>query len=104
VDDPRLLLLDPADNVLVARAPLRAGETVVVGRARLTLQVSIALGHKIARRPIRPGEAVLKYGAPIGLATADIAPGDHVHTQNVRSAYTPSYSLDEARRSAGAER
>ena len=41
------------------------------------------MGHKIALRPIRKGEAVLKYGQIIGFASQDIAPGDHVHVHNV---------------------
>ena len=40
-------------------------------------------GHKYARRPIRAGENVVKYGMPIGHATRDIAPGEHVHVHNV---------------------
>jgi len=35
---------------------------------------------------IRAGEAVVKYGSPIGTASADIAAGAHVHTHNVASA------------------
>ena len=40
-------------------------------------------GHKYAIRPIAKGENVIKYGMPIGHATADIAVGDHVHTHNL---------------------
>ena len=40
-------------------------------------------GHKYAIKPIRTGENVIKYGMPIGHATADIAVGDHVHVHNV---------------------
>ena len=40
-------------------------------------------GHKYARRAIRAGENVVKYGMPIGHATRDIAPGEHVHVHNV---------------------
>src|SRR6185436_2221734 len=40
-------------------------------------------GHKIARRARRTGETVRRYGQVIGFATADIAVGDHVHTQNL---------------------
>ena len=35
--------------------------------------------------PIHAGEAVIKYGSPIGLATAEIAAGAHVHTHNLAS-------------------
>ena len=41
--------------------------------------------HKIARRPIKKGEYVIKYGEIIGRATEDIAEGEWVHTHNVRS-------------------
>ena len=40
-------------------------------------------GHKYARRAIAAGEAVIKYGMPIGHATRDIAPGEHVHVHNL---------------------
>ena len=40
-------------------------------------------GHKYAVRPVARGENVIKYGMPIGHATADIAVGEHVHVHNV---------------------
>ena len=40
-------------------------------------------GHKYALCAIRAGENVIKYGMPIGHATCDIAPGEHVHVHNV---------------------
>ena len=42
-------------------------------------------GHKYALCEIRSGENVIKYGFPIGHATADIAVGEHVHTHNVKT-------------------
>ena len=51
--DPRLLLLDGRDNVLVARARIRAGETIAVGGARVTPAADLPLGHKLARRADR---------------------------------------------------
>ena len=35
----------------------------------------------------RCSEKVLKYGLPIGSATRDIAAGEHVHVQNMKSDY-----------------
>ncbi len=99
--DPRLILLDPRDNVLVARTRLKAGETVETGSGPATLDRDIALAHKVARRAIAAGEKILKYGAPIGVATEAIAPAVHVHVHNMRSDYTPTYHL-ENERSAGA--
>ena len=47
--------------------------------------VDTETGHKIARRAIAKGENVIKYGFPIGHATADIAPGERVHTENLET-------------------
>jgi hypothetical protein len=99
--DPRLLLLDERDNVLVVRKSIRAGEAVAVGGAAVIVERNLPLGHKLARRSIAPGEKVVKYGAPIGSATAAIAAGAHVHVHNLASDYTPTYHLDEARAAHG---
>lgn len=99
--DPRLILLDPRDNVLVARVRLKAGETVETGSGQAALDRDIALAHKVARRAIAAGEKILKYGAPIGVATETIAPAAHVHVHNMRSDYTPTYHLEDERK-AGA--
>ena len=94
--DPRLLLLHPADSVFVLRAPVEAGETIRVEGQTVAVPVRLGLGQKIARRAIAPGEKVIKYGAPIGSASAPIAPGAHVHLHNLKSNYTPTHSLAEA--------
>jgi hypothetical protein len=49
------------------------------------LNEDIRLGHKAALRPIAEGDLVIKHGRPIGRATANISPGDHVHVHNVIS-------------------
>ena len=70
------------DNVMVALRMI-AGGTVVDG---VTVASDVPAGHKIATRADpRPGEIVLKYGYPIGVATRDIAPGEHVHSHNLTS-------------------
>ncbi|MBS0570913.1 MAG: UxaA family hydrolase [Proteobacteria bacterium] len=95
--DPRLLQIDPSDNILVARARLAAGEAIEIGAARVTLASDLPIGQKLAGRRIAAGEKILKYGAPIGSATADIAPGEHVHVHNMKSEYTPTYHLGDAK-------
>jgi hypothetical protein len=99
--DPRLLLLDPRDNVVVARERIAAGMAVAVAGSKIVQPRDIPIGHKLACRPIAAGAKVMKYGAPIGSATADIAPGAHVHTHNMKSDYTPTYTLETARRRHG---
>ena len=45
--------------------------------------VELSTGHKHALQPIAKGEPVIKYGFPIGHATADIAVGEWVHSHNL---------------------
>jgi hypothetical protein len=91
VSPPKLMLLHPDDNVLVCIAPIIAGERVAEGDLELGALDDIDVGHKLARRPIAPGERILKYGAPIGSATRAIAPGEWVHTHNMKSDYIPTH-------------
>lgn len=86
---PRALVLDPADNVAVAVVALRAGETVDLDGSAVELREDIRFGHKFALRPLARGEQVLKYHEVIGLASAAIGAGEHVHVHNVESARLP---------------
>jgi altronate dehydratase len=90
------LLLHEADNVLVARAHAPEGLVVTLEDGEAVLCRPIPMAHKIARRAIAAGDTILKYGMPIGIATAAIAAGAHVHVHNIRSAYTPSVALQDA--------
>lgn len=45
----------------------------------------VPYGHKIAVKPIKKGELIIKYGEEIGIATADIALGEYVHIHNLDS-------------------
>ena len=49
------------------------------------VEVNLSDGHKYALRDIAKGENIIKYGNPIGHATADIKKGEHVHTHNVKT-------------------
>ena len=69
---------------------------------RVTVIEPIASGHKVALRRIAVGEPVIKYGSPIGTATAVIAPGAHVHTHNVASSRGRGDLGARSRRSAAA--
>lgn len=79
------LLMHPNDNVLLAITDLPAGHVTRAGGAMLALPAAIPSGHKFARRAMGAGELVLKYGQPIGRATAPIAAGEHVHVHDVES-------------------
>jgi hypothetical protein len=99
--DRRLLVLAPQDNVCVACTLLPEGSSILMEGVRITTKQPIGLGHKLARRPIAAGEAVVKYGARIGSATAAIAPGEHVHTHNMKSEYIPTHTVEDEQRFVG---
>ncbi|SEB09098.1 UxaA family hydrolase [Paraburkholderia sartisoli] len=92
--DPRLILLTPQDNCLIAAARLEAGTDVMIEGERVTLAKTIDLGHKVARRALVQDEKVLRYGAVIGHVTEAVARGEHLHTHNLASDYLPTYTHD----------
>ncbi|WP_336509474.1 UxaA family hydrolase [Ruegeria lacuscaerulensis] len=73
--------LNPDDNVVIALRDRQAGEQPFDVSAPPAN--SISRGHNIASVTIAEGENVIRYGQIIGQAKADIAPGEHVHVQNL---------------------
>ena len=86
----KLIKIHPQDNVAVALADIAKGEVLSEGSLSVTASEDIARGHKIALRNIGEGEAIIKYGNPIGLAKADIAEGSWVHVHNVKTGLSES--------------
>ncbi len=86
---PKALRLDPSDNVAVVISALGAGDEVALEGVRVVAREAIGFGHKIALAAIPAGAPVRKYGEVIGIATADITAGAHVHVHNVVSARLP---------------
>ncbi|SOE91324.1 Altronate dehydratase [Caballeronia arationis] len=74
--------LNENDDVAIARSALTAG-TVVHELGGLVVRDNIPAAHKVALRAIEAGGAVRRYGQIIGFATKAIAPGNHVHVQNM---------------------
>ena len=75
--------LRPQDNVAVVAKAIAAGTELDHQGTKLTVPGRIVMGHKVALKPIKKGEAVYKYGQIIGFASKEIAPGEWVHVQNV---------------------
>ncbi|WP_424627112.1 UxaA family hydrolase [Bradyrhizobium sp. SYSU BS000235] len=75
-----VIRLHSEDSVVIARAVLLPGVEVAQG---VTVTERIPAGHKVAVKPIAVGEPVKRYGQIIGFATKPIAPGQHVHVQNI---------------------
>jgi arabinonate dehydratase len=88
--------LDPLDPVALARVELEAGAELDLGSSSLRVREKVPRGHKLALVDLAAGAEVRKYGQPIGLATRDIAAGEHVHEHNL-------CSLARAGRAAGAD-
>jgi altronate hydrolase len=75
----RWLVANGRDNVGIALTALAAGEAI----GGILLSAPIPAGHKFAIKAISAGEAVIKLGHAIGVASADILPGEHVHEHNL---------------------
>ena len=91
---PFLIQLSPKDNVLIVARSLAQGENYEIEGENFVLPQPLGMGHKIAARDISTGEKILKYGATIGSATKAIAKGEHVHLQNMKRDYLPTFTLD----------
>nr|WP_067294474.1 altronate dehydratase family protein [Marinobacterium profundum] len=73
-------LLNENDNVVLALEDIP--RDAQLSSREVTASDNIPRGHKVAVVAIKKGETVVKYAQVIGFATADIAPGDHVHNHN----------------------
>ena len=67
--------LRPEDNVAVAARHLAQDQELQVNGRTIKLGSKVGLGHKLAVRDIKKGEAVYKYGQIIGFASKDIPAG-----------------------------
>ncbi len=104
----------PGDNVAIATRKLPAGTVIVYNGQPLTLDFTVLEGHRFAIAPIAPGEYLLSWELPFGIATRPIAPGQYVHNAEMLEAlgvrsidfalppvpnfqdFIPPYVLDEA--------
>ena len=84
---PLAIQIHPADTVAVALRPIPKGTAVTLPGAAQAVAAAedIPQGHKLALRPIAAGEDIIKYGFPIGHATADVPAGGWLHTHNVKT-------------------
>ena len=79
------IIVHPDDTVACLLHDHRAGARAVLptGRA-IAVLFDTPMGHKIALTTMPCGAQVIKYGAVIGRATADIPVGAHVHLHNLQ--------------------
>ena len=79
------IIINEKDNVAVALADLKAGKVIKAKDKDVVLKEDIMQGHKVTLCDIPAGANVIKYGAPIGHVTEDVAAGCHVHTRNIKT-------------------
>ena len=83
-----IVVLAAADNVGIALRDIETNEAArSAGGSSIAAREAIPLGHKIALADIESGQAIVRFGVPVGIATKPIAPGQLVHVHNVRSRY-----------------
>lgn len=92
VTEHKLLVHKPEDTVGVAVTNIILGEKVTGivtendSRFELEARSNIPPGHKIALKPVAPGEKIIIYGWSCGYASQPINTGEHVHVHNMKSA------------------
>ena len=68
----RLILLHDDDNVLIAVSAIESGDMIPVAGGTVPAREGIAIGHKVAR--------------------VALAPGDWIHMHNMKSDYIAAHS------------
>jgi altronate hydrolase len=81
--DEVTVLLNPADDVVIAKQALLPRTKLQTPNGEITVGQMIPPGHKIAIHDVSKGNPVRRYGQIIGFASADIAAGQHVHSHNI---------------------
>jgi len=85
------IVMKATDNVATVVDNIEPGTDVVADINEknvsicINIKEKITLGHKFAVADIKKGEKIIKYGEVIGIATADIQPGQYVHVHNLDS-------------------
>ena len=83
------IILNPIDNVETSIKLLKENSNIILKienkLSQFTLKDNINLCHKFSLKLINKGDKIIKYGEVIGVATANIKKGKHVHIHNVKS-------------------
>ena len=76
----------PGDNCAVATRNLDSGTRIDYQGQALTLDYTVMEGHRFAVKTIAPGEPLLSWELPFGVALESIEPGDYVINEGVLEA------------------
>lgn len=93
--NPKVLQLNPRDNVLVALQDLHQGETVTFGSQSYLLGSHVSAKHKFAVRDLAVGDSVIMYGVVVGKAVEHVAKSHAISTRNIRHDSAPFHEKSE---------
>ena len=82
----KVMLIHPADNVLVALADLAVNEKVEYNGHDYTMINRVPAKHKFVMNDMHPGDEIFMYGVLVGKAEMEIPKGGRITTSNVRHA------------------
>ena len=92
METPHLLIHDKKDSCgVVVVEGLKAGTNmfcVIIendSTTHLTAKQDVPIGHKVALKELKSGETVWKYGEDIGITTANVGQGEHLHVHNMKT-------------------
>lgn len=78
----QFIRLNPHDNLVIARLDI-VGNTALDGEVVVTHE-PVAAGQKMATQPLKAGDAMVKNGHVIGLATRDIQAGECIRNADFK--------------------
>ena len=68
-----VIMMHAKDNIAIVMAPsLAVGSEFTVGGKMVCAKDELPFAHKVAIKAIPKGGQIVKYGEPVGIATADI--------------------------------
>lgn len=74
------------DNVAIATKNLKDGTRILYKGIEFALDYTVMEGHRFAVHPITPGEPLLSWEIPFGIATQTIKPGTYVCNSQILDA------------------
>jgi altronate hydrolase len=84
--EQKVMMIHPADNVLVALTDLAVDEKVQYNGNEYTIINRVPAKHKFVMNDMQPGDHIIMYGVLVGKAETPIPKGGRITTANVRHA------------------
>ncbi|HEY5392523.1 MAG TPA: altronate dehydratase family protein [Hanamia sp.] len=82
----KVMMIHPADNVLVALTDLAVNEKVTYNGHEYTIIDRVPAKHKFVINDMKPGDEIFMYGVLVGKAQTEIFKGGRITTTNVKHA------------------